>query len=209
MTQYTVHLYREMRVSYAGIEADTPEAAAAIAHDRATDEADNIEDCNGCDLSALVDVAGNEDYSQSVTIDFEAERARKAAALLLNACRLIIERWEHGDLAEAARACQSTVELATAGGPPWDITEGRRCGHDPATQALLAALEGIIGYAESEAESLDSLKDGPEAEAEAMTAWRAIEAAHTAIAEAKAYNVTPAVGNPDIHAQEAFHESEA
>jgi hypothetical protein len=83
MTHYIVHLYREMRLSFADIEADTAEAAAAIAREKATDEADDIEDCNGEDSAALVDVAGDEDYRHSVTIDFEGERIRKAAAKLL------------------------------------------------------------------------------------------------------------------------------
>ena len=83
MTNFIVHLYREMKLSYTGIEADSPEAAAAIASEKLTADADNIEDCDGQDLSALVDVAGDEDYSQSVTIDFEPERIRKAATKLL------------------------------------------------------------------------------------------------------------------------------
>ena len=33
MTLYTVHLYREMRLTFERVEADTPEAAAAIARD--------------------------------------------------------------------------------------------------------------------------------------------------------------------------------
>lgn len=41
-----------------------------------------------------------------------------AAPELLAACRMVIARWERGDLAEAARACQAAVELAT-GGPPF------------------------------------------------------------------------------------------
>src|SRR4051794_19007677 len=85
MTQYTVHLYREMRLSYAGIEAGTPEDAASIARDQPTDEADDIDDCDGETLAALVDVAGDEDYRQSVTVDFEGERQRKAAPALLAA----------------------------------------------------------------------------------------------------------------------------
>jgi hypothetical protein len=144
MTKYIVHIYREMRVSYTGIEADTPEAAAAIAHAMPTDEADDIEECNGDDLSALVDVAGDEDYRHSVTIDFEPERIRKAAP------------------------------------------------------SLLAALWGVIHYAENEASSLESLKDSPEAEAEAEKAWRAIEAAQTAIAEAKSAGM--ALSDLDLHA---------
>ena len=85
MTQYIVHLYREMRLSYTGIDADTPDAAAAIACGKATDAADNVEDCEGENLAALVDVAGDETYSQSVTIDFEPERYRKAVPELLDA----------------------------------------------------------------------------------------------------------------------------
>ena len=77
MTQYIVHLYREMRLTFADIEADTPEAAAAFARDKATSEADDLEDCEGENLSALVDLAGDEEYRHSVTIDFEAERTAR------------------------------------------------------------------------------------------------------------------------------------
>jgi hypothetical protein len=77
-------------------------------------------------------VIGDEEYSQSVTIDFEPERIRKAS------------------------------------------------------QELLASLKALLPYAQSEAYSLEKLKDSPEAEAEAETAWKAVEAAQTAIAEATA-----------------------
>ncbi len=60
-----MHIYREMRLIFADIEADTPEAAAAIARDKPTGDADDIEDCEGEKLTALVDVAGDEDYGQS------------------------------------------------------------------------------------------------------------------------------------------------
>ena len=73
MPKFNVHLYREMKLLFSGVEADTPEAAAAIAREKPTADADDIEDCNGEDLAALIDVAGD-DYSQSLTIDFEAER---------------------------------------------------------------------------------------------------------------------------------------
>ena len=53
-----------------------------------------------------------------------------------------------------------------------------------AAPALLAALNGIIDYAENEAYSLEKLKDSPEAEAEAERAWKATEAARTALAVA-------------------------
>ena len=33
-----------------------------------------------------------------------------AAPELLAACRMVVERWERGDLAEAARACQKAID---------------------------------------------------------------------------------------------------
>jgi hypothetical protein len=78
MTLFNVHLYREMRLFFPGIEADTPEAAAAIARERLTGDADDIEDCDGETFAALVDVVGDTQYVRSVVIDFEGERLRKA-----------------------------------------------------------------------------------------------------------------------------------
>ncbi len=40
-------------------------------------------------------------------------RLRDAAASLLAACRMVVDRWEQGDLAEAARACRDAVAAAT------------------------------------------------------------------------------------------------
>jgi hypothetical protein len=114
MIKYNVHLYREMRLAFEGIEAASPAAAAAIARDKPTEEASLIDDCEGMTLSALVDEAGDEEYERSVFIDFEAERLRKAAPKLLAACQMVADRWERGDLAEAARACSTAV--AEAGG---------------------------------------------------------------------------------------------
>ena len=118
MTKYIVHLYREMRLTYTNIEADTPEGAAATAGSKTTDDADNVEDCEGQNLAALIDVAGDEDFSQSVTIDFEPERVRNAASKLLAACRMVVARWERGDLAEAARACDAAIAEAISAGIP-------------------------------------------------------------------------------------------
>ena len=47
--------------------------------------------------------------------DLEGERyARMIAAVpkLLAACQAVVDRWEHGDLAEAARLCRAAVEVA-------------------------------------------------------------------------------------------------
>jgi hypothetical protein len=37
---------------------------------------------------------------------------------LLSACRMVVDRWERGDLAEAARACQSAVAQTETACPP-------------------------------------------------------------------------------------------
>ena len=41
---------------------------------------------------------------------------------------MVVDRWEHGDLAEAARTCQDAIALATAGGPQWIITAAPSAG---------------------------------------------------------------------------------
>ncbi len=50
---------------------------------------------------------------------------------------MVIDRWEHGDLAEAARACHAAVALATDALPPWDITDKRSLGSNPYSVLLL------------------------------------------------------------------------
>jgi len=126
---YNVHIYREMRLMFDGIEARTPEAAAEIARDKPTGEADEIDDCDGVTLAALVDEAGDDDYERSATIDFGCERERKAAAEMLIALRAFIEedkmaeecgewKWENLDHAFAlARAAIANAEEQVAHSP--------------------------------------------------------------------------------------------
>jgi hypothetical protein len=96
MTIYNVHIYREMRLVYGGIEAGTHEESAAIARDKPTDEADSIDECDGETFAALVDVQGDEEHEHSLVIDFEAERERKAASRMLAALTWLLD-----DLADA------------------------------------------------------------------------------------------------------------
>ena len=132
MTSYNVHIYREMRLMFEGIEADTPEAAAYIARDRLTSDADDIKDCNGEDLSALVDVAGDEDYRQSLTVDFETERHRKAAPKLLATLELLANQADEDcpshcrsrhfvDALEEARTAATEAKAAGISPAPGDI----------------------------------------------------------------------------------------
>lgn len=42
-------------------------------------------------------------------------RAIAALPALIEACRAVVDRWESGDLAEAARMCEAAIELARKG----------------------------------------------------------------------------------------------
>lgn len=98
MTLYHVHIYREMRLYFPGIDAASPEEAARIAAGKLTDDAEYVEDCNGENLAALVDLAGDDDFTQSVAIDFEPERQRKATSELLDALNYLLEQTVEMDL---------------------------------------------------------------------------------------------------------------
>ena len=179
MTTYNVHIYREMRLVFGDIEADSPEAAASIARGKPTDDADSIDDCDGETIAALVDMVGDEDYSQSVTVDFEQERLRKAAPALLTACRMVVDRWERGDLAEAARACSSAIAEAEAAGiAPNQVDREHR-----AAAKLLAALEYALEF-------LEANDDGEHDVTSRITVSR------DAIAGAKAAGMTPTPADP-------------
>ena len=71
MTRYNVHIYREMKLRFDGIEAESPEAAANIARHRLTEDADDIDDCDGETFAALVDIVGDEDFARSCLIVFD------------------------------------------------------------------------------------------------------------------------------------------
>jgi hypothetical protein len=199
MTIFNVHIYREMKLRFDGVEADTPEAAATIAHGKPTGDADDIIDCDGEDFAALVDVAGDEEFEQSRTIDFEPERQRKACPKLLDAlrwitcCPMIVGPADTtAYIVSDERIAQARAAVAEA--------EAARIPSRPTAPNLLSALEGILDYAENEAYALEKLKDSPEAEAEAHKAWKAVEAAQAAISHAKAAGLQLEPHDIDIHA---------
>lgn len=53
-------------------------------------------------------------YGPSDDEDQANARLMAAAPALLAACKLVADRWERGDLAEAARACAAAVDQAEA-----------------------------------------------------------------------------------------------
>jgi hypothetical protein len=145
MTTYNVHIYREMKLLYGGIVADSHEQAAAIARDKPTDQADSIDDCEGETLAALVDVHGDEDYRQSRMIDFEPERLRQAAPKLLAALKgalFALDKNMDGSgpsrQAALAQAHAAIAEAEAAGIPPAEvlppITAVEPCGGLPGAE---------------------------------------------------------------------------
>ena len=194
MTTYNVHIYREMRLRFDGIEADTPEAAASIARNKPTDAADEIDDCEGMTLSALVDLVGDEEYEESVFIDFEPERLCKAAPKLLDALRWItccpMIQAPFGTTAYIVsdeRMAQARVAVA----------EADAAGILPVPSSapgLLAVLKAVLPYAENERSSLrESWKrdDDPKIKEELDACDWALDRANAAMAGA---------GDIDIHA---------
>lgn len=124
MTLYNVHLYREMRLFFPAIEAETPDEAARIAQAKPTSEADYTEDCDGETYSALIAAAGDDNFTQSVVIDFEPERQRNSATQLLEALDYLL---------------QQTVDMDLKYGIC--LTEGEA----DARAKALAAIEGATG----------------------------------------------------------------
>jgi hypothetical protein len=124
MTTYNVHIYREMRLVFEGIEADSHEAAATIARGKPTGDADDIDDCDGDTFYACVDVQGDEDYEQSRWVLFEEDRLRTAAPRMLASLRAFIKadalaeecgEWKWENLDHAFTLARAAVAEATAG----------------------------------------------------------------------------------------------
>ena len=127
MTLYNVHIYREMRLYFPAITADTPEQAARIAAHKPTADAEYTEDCEGESLAALIDVAGDDEFRQSVTIDFESERLRKAVPVLLEALQTLAEQADEDcpaeyrtrHFADALQQAHAVIAEATAEQLDW------------------------------------------------------------------------------------------
>jgi hypothetical protein len=107
MPLYNVHLYREMKLYFPKIDADSPETAAEFARQQPTHNAQSIDECDGNDTAALVDVVGDDEFIQSRIVDFPAEP--DLAAILQYAVDTEEGNWDDGTgkpewLTEARRA---------------------------------------------------------------------------------------------------------
>lgn len=97
MTLYHVHLYREMRITFEDIEAETPQSAAAIARHMPAGEAVAVEECGGENLAALVGEAGDDAFERAMPIDFSAERLSMATPDLLALSRRVVQAKAAGE----------------------------------------------------------------------------------------------------------------
>jgi hypothetical protein len=113
MPKFKVHAYREMRLVFDEIEADTPDAAAHIAADKPFDECDECSDCEGTTLAALVDEAGEDGQEGVAIVDFEDGRWLKAGPRMLAALQAARELfYTLGDRdTQESRDCFSLFEL--------------------------------------------------------------------------------------------------
>jgi hypothetical protein len=201
MTTYNAHIYREMRLVFEGIEADTHEAAAALARDKPTGDANEIDDCDGETFYACVDVRGDDEYEQSRWIDFEPERQRQAAPKLLAAlhdAETFISGFEDDECQEGINERLAGIRAALAGASASGIAR------EPGAARLLDALQAVLPYAWSEHASLRECckRDDDSALKEELDAcYRALVQASAAIAHAKASGISPAppAATADMH----------
>jgi hypothetical protein len=111
MTRYLITAWCD-RPFYAQceIDADTPQQALAKARGAIPDE--HAEECD--DRYDWNEWRVDTSDSDGVLMQRDSRaRLHAAADNLLLACRMVVERWEHGNLAEAARACRDAIAEAT------------------------------------------------------------------------------------------------
>jgi hypothetical protein len=121
MNTFNVHIYREMRLYFPSITANTPEEAAQIAAEKLTTDAEYTDDCDGETFAALVDVVGDEEYKHSRMIDFDADRV--AAPAMLKALEIVTTNYQH--LLEEKMTPQDAAAIRSA------FEQGHRAGVSP------------------------------------------------------------------------------
>lgn len=120
MAVFNVHIYREMKLRFDNVEADSIEAAAEKAREMHFDDAADWSDCEGETLAALVDVQGDEEFEQSQLIDFEPWRMAKASSAMLKAlvsAEAFIAGFEGDDMQEGIDDLMAEIRSAIAGVP--------------------------------------------------------------------------------------------
>jgi hypothetical protein len=116
----------------------------------------------------------------------EAKRQWKQAEVLGNCALYFEDVLDYLGIADGERVSLARRWcLPVTPAAPEAVADGGEEDELP-TSVLIAAVEPVIAYAESEALALESHQDGEEAEAEAERAWQIVQTARAAIARARA-----------------------
>jgi hypothetical protein len=117
MRTFTVHFNTDAECATDAIEAETAELALAAAREMAANDSNELlfeRYQSAFDINEIV--VRDEDDSEELAVWFDDDlRLRLAADDLLNAARLVIARWESGDLAEAVRELSAAIAKAEGG----------------------------------------------------------------------------------------------
>ena len=151
MPKFRVHAYREMRLVFDEINADTPEAAAHIASGKPFAESDSCNDCEGTTLSALVDEAAEGQEGVAI-VDFQDGRWLRAGPRMLAALQAARELFytlgdrdtqESRNCFRLHQICDEAIAHA-APGANWNPIDTNVQNEDRARWAK-AALQAFMG----------------------------------------------------------------
>lgn len=133
MNKYNVHIYRETRILYQDIKADTPEAAAESCRDLPSDAGCDSVDCDGQTFAAVVDTQGDP-HCDGKDILFEEGRLRRAApaqAIILDLVQLGLMTLEEGEA-----EFDDVMYWFDAGQPDWCVGVVESIGWNKAQAAI-------------------------------------------------------------------------
>jgi hypothetical protein len=109
----------ERTIAYYEVEAENARAAAENWSDGDFyDRDDEALDTEGPTIVRERQPDGTWRRVPSSEWEDEPPSVAAVAPQLLAACRMVVERWEHGDLVEAARACSAAIAEAEKAAPP-------------------------------------------------------------------------------------------
>jgi hypothetical protein len=116
MTTFTVHFRTDAECASSEIKAKTAKRALASARKIAVNKPETLffEPYQGVFDINEIEVFAEDGSAEAIWYD-EDLHVRLAASDLLSAARLVIARWESGDLAEAVRELSAAVAKAEGG----------------------------------------------------------------------------------------------
>ena len=117
MASYRVYIRSDIQWTMRTFKAKTPERALELGRRFADEHYDDLDfdSYQGCDCPINeIEICDNHGNELAVWYDDDM-RLRLAAQDLLDAAKLVVERWERGDLAEAVRELAAAIAKAEGG----------------------------------------------------------------------------------------------